>query len=75
LHTGSVWSASLAHASTNSIGGSLTLLLFMGGPNWILVNYLGILGWIPLGALCAWIVFTGQLKSTSPPCRDDAVSV
>jgi membrane protease YdiL (CAAX protease family) len=62
LRTGSIWSASLAHSATNAIGGSLTMLLFMGGPNWIWVSYLGLLGWIPLGALCAWIVFSGQLQ-------------
>jgi membrane protease YdiL (CAAX protease family) len=62
LRTGSIWSSSLAHAATNVIGGSLTLLLFVGGANWISVSYLGLLGWLPLGALCAWIVFTGQLK-------------
>jgi len=60
--TGSIWAPSLAHAATNSIGGSLTLLLFMGGPNWIFVSYLGLLGLIPLGALCAWLVLTQQLK-------------
>lgn len=62
LRTGSIWSSSLAHAATNVIGGSLTMLVFMGGPNWISVSYLGLLSWMPLGALCAWIVFTGQLK-------------
>jgi membrane protease YdiL (CAAX protease family) len=62
LKTGSVWAASLAHAATNAIEGSLTLLLFMGGPNWILVGYPGLLSWIPLGAFCAWIIFTGRLK-------------
>ena len=62
LRTGSVWAASLAHSATNAIGGSMTLLLFMGGPNWIFVSYLGLLGWIPLGALCAWIVLTGRLQ-------------
>jgi len=62
LRTGSIWTASLAHAATNAIGGSLTLLLFMGGPNWPLVGYPGLLSWIPLGAFCAWIIFTGQLK-------------
>ena len=67
LRTGSVWAASLAHASTNVIGGSLTLLLFMGGPNWIWVSYLGLLGWIPLGMLCAWIVLAGQLEPDSTP--------
>jgi hypothetical protein len=65
LRIGSVWSASLAHSATNAIGGSLTMLLFMGGPNWISVSYLGLLGWVPLGALCAWIVFSGQLKLES----------
>jgi membrane protease YdiL (CAAX protease family) len=61
LKTGSIWSASLAHAATNTIGGGLSLLLFMGGPNWVFVGYPGILSWIPLGAICAWIILTGQL--------------
>lgn len=60
--TRSVWSASLAHAATNTIGGSLTSLLFMGGPNWVLVSYAGVLSWVPLGALCVWIVLSGQLQ-------------
>ena len=62
LRTGSVWSASLAHAATNALGGSLTRLLFLGGSNMIFVGYLGLLGWVPLGALSAWIVLAGQLK-------------
>jgi membrane protease YdiL (CAAX protease family) len=62
LRTGSIWASSLAHAATNVVGGSLTMLLFLGGPNLIFVSYLGILSWIPLGTLCAWIVLTGQLK-------------
>ncbi len=61
LKTGSIWSASLAHAATNAIGGGLTILLFVGAPNWIFVGYTGILSWIPLGAICAWIILTGQL--------------
>ena len=60
--TGSIWAASLGHSATNTIGGSLTLLLFIGAPNWIFVSYVGILGWIPLGVVCAWIVLTGQLS-------------
>jgi membrane protease YdiL (CAAX protease family) len=62
LKTDSVWVTSLAHAATNAIGGSLTTLLFAGGPDPIFVTYLGVLGWLPLGALCAWIVFSGQLE-------------
>ncbi len=71
LRTGSVWAASLAHAATNAIGVSLTMLLFMGGPHWILVSYVGVVGWVPLGALCAWIVFSGQLR---PAQESNAVS-
>ncbi len=62
LRTGSVWAPSLAHAATNAIGGSVTVLLFAGGPDLLFAGYLGLLGWIPLTALCIWIIFTGQLK-------------
>jgi uncharacterized protein len=59
--TGSIWSSSFAHAATNCIAGSLGALLLAGGGNFLFISYLGLLGWIPLGALSAWIVFTGQL--------------
>lgn len=62
LRTGSIWCSSLAHASTNTVGGSLTLLLFTGGAKFLLVGYGGILALIPLGALCAWIILRGQLE-------------
>jgi uncharacterized protein len=68
LRTGSIWSASLAHAAFNSIGGALTGLLFLGGGDFALVGSNGVLTWIPLGAVCAWIVFTGQLqRETTAP--------
>jgi membrane protease YdiL (CAAX protease family) len=57
--TGSVWASSLAHASNNSFLGSLTLFLFLGGGN---LTYDDIPGLIPLGILCGWIIFSGQLK-------------
>jgi membrane protease YdiL (CAAX protease family) len=63
LRSGSIWSTCVAHAATNAIGGSLIFLLFSGGPNWILVSYLGVFGWIPLAAVCAWILITGRLNS------------
>ena len=62
LRTGSVWAPSLAHAATNVVGSSLVLLLFFGGPNWLLLSYVGVLAWVPLGALSLWIVATGRLK-------------
>jgi uncharacterized protein len=61
LKTGSVWAASVAHGATNAIGGSLTLMLFSGSANWMWVGYNGILAWIPLGLVCAWIILSGQL--------------
>lgn len=54
--SGTLWAAILAHSATNAAGGSLALLLFYGGPNWIFVCYAGVLAWLPLGAVCAWIV-------------------
>jgi len=71
LKTGSVWAASLAHAATNAIGMALTTLLFMGGPNWIMVSYLGALAWMPLGALCAWIALSGQLEERDSSLRSE----
>jgi membrane protease YdiL (CAAX protease family) len=65
LKTGSIWSSSLAHAATNSIGGGLFVILFGGGANFLFVSYVGLLGWIPLGVLSAWIVLTGQLSAAT----------
>lgn len=62
LKTDSIWSSSLAHAATNAVGGNLTTYMFTGGASMIWVLDLGILAWIPLGILSAWIVLTGQLK-------------
>ena len=63
---GSVWAPSLAHGATNTIGGSLTLLLYAGVPGWLWVSYVGILSWLPLGALCLWIIWRGLLPDRSP---------
>ncbi len=57
--TDSVWAPSLAHAATNAVAGSLSLLLFFGGPNPIFVGSAGALSWLPLGALCLWIARRG----------------
>jgi uncharacterized protein len=66
LRSGSIWSTCVAHAATNAIGGGLIFLLFSGGPNWILVSYLGVFGWLPLAAVCAWILITGRLNPDRP---------
>jgi len=55
LKTDSVWSSCIAHGATNALGVSITLLLFLGGPHFLYVSYLGIPSWVPLGAICVWI--------------------
>jgi membrane protease YdiL (CAAX protease family) len=60
VRSGSVWSSSLAHAATNTVGGSLSLLLF-AGTRPLFSGYLGILSWVPLGALCIWIAASRRL--------------
>jgi uncharacterized protein len=74
VRTGSVWSCSLAHAATNAIGASLTVLLFGGGASLLFVLDIGVLAWIPLGALSAWIVFTGQLKPAARQLSENALA-
>ena len=62
LRTGSIWAPSLAHAATNAVGGSLTVLLFLGSAaDLIWVSYLGVLSWLPLGLVCLWIILSGGL--------------
>jgi membrane protease YdiL (CAAX protease family) len=74
VKTGSIWSSSLAHSATNVIGGGLFFLLFGGGLNSLLVSPAGILAWVPLGALSAWIVFTGQLQPADSLQRGSEVA-
>jgi membrane protease YdiL (CAAX protease family) len=59
--SGSIWPASLFHAAMNTIAGNVLLLLFRGGPNFIFVSHEGLLIWIPMALLSAWIVLSGRL--------------
>ena len=43
--TGSIWTPSLAHAATNAVGGSLTVLWFYGAGVPVLTAYVGVLAW------------------------------
>jgi membrane protease YdiL (CAAX protease family) len=63
LKTQSIWPSSLAHAATNTIGGSLTFLLFLGGGNLTLVAYNGVFVLIPLSLFCLWLLLSGQLRN------------
>jgi uncharacterized protein len=62
LRSGSVWAASLAHASFNAIGGSWLITFYFGGSTWLFLSPAGILSWIPLGVIAVIILATGQLK-------------
>lgn len=63
--TGSTWVASVAHAATNSVGGTWLALLFFGGPNWTFISYGSVIAWIPLSVICAWIVLRGYRTPTT----------
>lgn len=63
LKTGSIWPSSLAHSATNAIGGSLTILLFLGGANLWLVAYNGAFALILLGLFSLWLILSGQLRA------------
>jgi membrane protease YdiL (CAAX protease family) len=60
---GSIWVTSLAHSATNAIGGSLTLLWFADSSRLVFVGYLGILSWLPFGAIALWIALQGGLAT------------
>ncbi len=74
LRAGSIWSSSLAHAAFNGVGLGLILLLFGGESSLLLISPAGILALIPLGALSAWIVFTGQLKPAMSQPSENALA-
>ena len=57
VKTGGIWAPCLASGAFTAIGA-----LGDGGPFWLYISGFAILGWIPLGILCAWIILTGQLK-------------
>jgi len=72
LKTGSIWSSSFAHAATNAIGGSLSLLLLGGGASLLFVLYLGILGgyhWVPLGDGSYWPASSSRRITELPRSR------
>jgi uncharacterized protein len=74
LKSGCVWVTCLAHAATNGVGGGLTAYMFLSGGHFLLTSYLGVLGWVPLGILCAWILLTGRLASR-PDARVGAAAI
>jgi uncharacterized protein len=66
-----VWSSSLAHAGTNMVLATLSTALLVGGAkiDWA-VNDL--LQSVPLAAICAWIILSGQLGAERVPDQRSA---
>jgi uncharacterized protein len=72
--TGSVWVTCLAHSATNGIGGALLAYLYLGGGNFVLTSYIGVLGWIPLGLFCLGLLVTRQfLPSDTMPALAEEI--
>jgi membrane protease YdiL (CAAX protease family) len=71
LSTRSVWSSSLAHAGTNMVLATLSTTLLLGGAkiDWA-VNDL--VQSVPLAAICAWIILSGQLRADMVPDQRSA---
>jgi len=38
---------------------------FYGGGNWTFVSYFGMLGWLPPGAICLWLIKSGQFEKAA----------
>lgn len=63
LRTGSVWPAAVAHGAMLSSGSSALLFRAPGAePSMVLVNPLGVSGWIVLGLLIVGLHLAGQFK-------------
>jgi len=66
--SGSIWASSLAHAATNGVGGTLTVLWFAGaGPT--IVGYAGLLAVPPILAVCATIYFRETRQHDATPVK------
>jgi uncharacterized protein len=63
--SGSIWTASLAHSATDVVGANLTIYWFYGVASQVWVGYQGVLAWLPLGAICIWIVHTRGLQPSA----------
>lgn len=68
LTSGSVWVPAIAHGALNGIAG-LPLILLTEFDTAIGGMLTSVIGWIPLGAFIAWLVWTGRLP-VSPADRE-----
>lgn len=66
--SGSIWASSLAHASTNAVGG-LALLWFAGAAGPSVVSYGGVLAVPPLLLVCVLLFLTGYRGRSATPAR------
>ncbi len=62
LRSGSIWTPSLAYAASVNLGGAVLEILFGGHSDLLITGYFGVLSWVPLGAICLWIILTHRLE-------------
>lgn len=63
IRSGTIWTASLAHAGNNMVLSLLTATLLTAGEGGTLdAIVVTLLMLVPMGALCLWIVLSGQLS-------------
>jgi membrane protease YdiL (CAAX protease family) len=71
--SGSIWVSSLAHSSINAVGGSLSLMWYFSAAHetWLGIDIQtwtgiqGILAWLPLGAICAWVLWSRRTSKSA----------
>jgi hypothetical protein len=67
IATGLIWG--VFHYPVILVGFQSYENAFLGLLIFPLASYAGVLAWLPLGVVCAWIVVTGQLCPVREPSR------
>ncbi|MEV0649218.1 CPBP family intramembrane glutamic endopeptidase [Phytomonospora sp. NPDC050363] len=70
IRSGTIWTAGLAHAGNNMVLSLLTAALLTAGEGGTLdAIVVTVLMYVPMGALCVWIVLSGQLSARRTAAR------
>jgi membrane protease YdiL (CAAX protease family) len=80
LESGSVWVATMAHASYNAFVQAVGMRCFPGEDEWLWVGDYGILIFVPYAVFVAWLYGSGRVRAAVRPavdagCHDDAATL
>ena len=70
LKSGSVWVATMAHASYNAFVQAVGMRCFPGEDEWLWVGDYGILIMLPNAAFVAWLYGSGRVQAAVRPAVD-----